>query len=71
VDALICAKSKLQGYTVGALAAGADLMGTVGNTSGTGVLLAVGIMIQMYEAMGKEQMVEMHPMLRQFFGKEG
>jgi len=52
---------------VGALAAVADMIGTVGNASGTGVLLAVGIIIQMYEAIGREQMMEMHPMLRQFF----
>ncbi len=58
------------GATVGALAAGADMIGTVGNASGTGVLLTVGIMIQMYEAIGKEQMMEMHPVLRQFFGVE-
>ncbi len=67
----IPAVTKFSGAFVGALASGADLIGTVGHTSGTGVLLSVGIMIQMYEAMGKEQMVEMHPMLRQFFGKEG
>ncbi len=71
LERYIPAVTKFSGAFVGALAAGADLIGTVGNTSGTGVLLAVGIMIQMYEAMGKEQMVEMHPMLRQFFGKEG
>ncbi len=58
----------LSGAIVGALAAGADLIGTVGNASGTGVLLAVGIMIQFYEAMGKEQLMEMHPALRGFFG---
>ena len=60
----------MSGAMVGALAAGADLIGTVGNASGTGVLLAVGIMIQLYEAMGKEQMMEMHPVMRQFFGGE-
>lgn len=60
----------LSGAIVGALAAGADLIGTVGNASGTGVLLAVGILIQFYEAMGREQMMEMHPVLRQFFGGE-
>jgi preprotein translocase subunit SecY len=60
----------MSGAMVGALAAGADLIGTVGNASGTGVLLSVGIMIQLYEAMGKEQMMEMHPVLRQFFGGE-
>jgi len=31
----------ISGATVGALAAGADLIGTVGNASGTGVLLSV------------------------------
>ncbi len=55
------------GAAVGALAAGANLIGTVGNTSGTGLLLAVGIVIQFYEAMGKEQLMEMHPVIRQFF----
>ncbi len=60
----------ISGALVGALAATADLIGTVGNASGTGVLLAVGILIQFYEAMGREQMMEMHPVLRQFFGGE-
>ncbi len=55
------------GAAVGILAAGADLIGTVGQTSGTGLLLAVGIVIQFYEAMGKEQIMEMHPLIRQFF----
>jgi len=58
----------LSGALVGGLAAFADLLGTVGNSSGTGVLLAVGIMIQTYEAMGREQLMEMHPALRGFFG---
>jgi preprotein translocase subunit SecY len=58
------------GATVGALAAGADMIGTVGQASGTGVLLTVGIMIQLYEAIGREQMMEMHPILRSFFGVE-
>jgi preprotein translocase subunit SecY len=60
----------ISGALVGGLAAGADLIGTVGNASGTGVLLAVGIMIQFYEALGREQMMEMHPVLRGFFGGE-
>jgi len=60
----------LSGAIVGALAAGADLIGTTGNASGTGVLLTVGILIQFYEAMGREQMMEMHPVMRGFFGEE-
>lgn len=55
------------GAAVGALAAFAGLVGTVGNTTGTGVLLTVGIIIQFYEAMGREQLMEMHPVIRQFF----
>jgi len=57
----------LSGFLIGSLAAFADLIGTVGNTSGTGVLLTVGIFIQFYEAMGREQLMEMHPVIRQFF----
>jgi len=60
----------ISGAFVGLLAAMADMLGTVGSTSGTGVLLTVGILIQFYEAMGKEQMIEMHPVLRGFFGEE-
>ena len=58
------------GAFVGLLAAGADLLGTVGNASGTGLLLAVGIILRTYEQIQKEQAMEMHPMLRQFFGAE-
>ncbi len=58
------------GAAVGALAAVADAIGTVGNASGTGVLLTVGIMIQLYEQIAKEQAMEMHPVLRSFFGAE-
>ncbi len=58
------------GAFVGLLAAGADLLGTVGNATGTGLLLAVGIILRTYEQIQKEQAMEMHPMLRQFFGAE-
>src|SRR5207249_4424639 len=68
LDRYIPVVAVISGASVGALAAGADMIGTVGNASGTGVLLSVGIMIQMYEAIGREQMMEMHPLLRQFFG---
>ncbi|MBI5001548.1 MAG: preprotein translocase subunit SecY [Euryarchaeota archaeon] len=70
LDRYIPVVTVLSGAIVGGLAATADLIGTVGSTSGTGVLLAVGIMIQTYEAIGREQMMEMHPMLRGFFGGE-
>ncbi|MHB1932678.1 MAG: preprotein translocase subunit SecY [Thermoplasmata archaeon] len=60
----------ISGAAVGALAAGADLIGTVGSASGTGVLLMVGIIINLYEAMGQEQLMEMNPLLRRFIGGE-
>lgn len=58
----------MSGAMVGALAAVADMVGTTGNASGTGVLLCVGILIQLYEAIGREQMMEMNPVMRGFFG---
>ncbi|MDG6218465.1 MAG: preprotein translocase subunit SecY [Candidatus Thermoplasmatota archaeon] len=58
------------GAMVGALAGFSDAIGTVGMVSGTGVLLAVSITIQLYEQIGKEQAMEMHPVLRGFFGNE-
>ena len=52
---------------VGTLAVGADLIGTVGQAGGMGVLLTAGILIGFYEQMAKEQLVEMHPVVRRFF----
>jgi preprotein translocase subunit SecY len=40
------------------------MIGTVGNASGTGVLLAVGIMIQFYEAIARERLEEMPRLIR-------
>ncbi len=58
------------GAFVGLLAAGADLLGTVGNATGTGLLLAVGIILRTYEQIQKEQAMDMHPVLREFFGAD-
>jgi preprotein translocase subunit SecY len=57
------------GASVGMLAVFADLIGTLGNASGTGILLAVGILQRLYEQIAKEQAMEMHPVLRGFFGE--
>jgi len=70
LDRYIPMVTVLSGAFVGALAGLADMIGTVGQTSGTGVLLTVGIIIRLYEEIGKEQMMEMHPVLRGFFGGE-
>ena len=56
----------LGGAFVGFLAFGADLTGALGG--GTGVLLTAGIIYQLYEEIAQEQLMDMHPMLRNFLG---
>lgn len=58
----------LGGTFVGLLAFGADLTGALGG--GTGVLLTVGIVYQLYEEIAQEQLMDMHPMLRNFLGSD-
>jgi len=60
----------LGGAAIGLLTLIANMLGTVGNVSGTGLLLAVSIAYKLYEDLAKEQMTEMHPMLRRFLGEE-
>jgi len=58
------------GAIIGILTVIASLLGTIGNTSGTGLLLTVSIMYKLYEDLAKEQAMEMHPVLRKFLGAE-
>ncbi|RKD94729.1 preprotein translocase subunit SecY [Halopiger aswanensis] len=58
------------GALVGLLAVWANMLGTIGSVTGTGLLLAVSITYKLYEEIAEEQMMEMHPMMRQMFGKE-
>jgi preprotein translocase subunit SecY len=51
---------------VGLLASFADLTGALG--TGTGILLTVGILNNMYEVMKREQMLELYPALRNLVG---
>ena len=56
------------GALVGLLAVMANMLGTIGQVSGTGLLLTVSITYKLYEEVAEEQMMEMHPMMRQMFG---
>jgi preprotein translocase subunit SecY len=56
------------GALVGLLAVGANMLGTIGSVSGTGLLLTVSITYKLYEEIAEEQLMEMHPMMRQMFG---
>jgi len=56
------------GALVGVLAVGANMFGTIGNVTGTGLLLTVSITYKLYEQIAEEQLMEMHPMMRKMFG---
>jgi preprotein translocase subunit SecY len=56
------------GALVGLLAVGANMLGTIGQVSGTGLLLTVSITYKLYEEIAEEQLMEMRPMMRQMFG---
>ncbi|MBC7114748.1 MAG: preprotein translocase subunit SecY [Archaeoglobi archaeon] len=60
----------LGGFIIGLLTAISSLLGTVGNTTGTGLLLTVSIAYRLYEQIASEQVMEMYPFLRRFLGKE-
>ena len=57
------------GAFVGALAALATFSGAL--AGGTGVLLTVGIVYKLYEEIASEQMMDMHPAIRDFIGDHG
>jgi preprotein translocase subunit SecY len=52
---------------VGVLAAYADTVNALG--TGTGILLTVMIVYQMYEQIAMQNLEDMHPAMRKFFGK--
>lgn len=58
------------GLFIGLLTLFASMFGTVGSAGGTSLLLAVSIVYRLYEDLAKEQISEMHPMLRSFLGQE-
>lgn len=53
--------------TVGFIASIADLTGAL--SRGTGILLTVMIIYQLYENIAREHMMDMNPMMRKFMGK--
>ncbi len=60
----------LGGAIIGILTLIANMLGTIGNVSGTGLLLAVSIAYRFYEDLAKEQITEMHPLIRRMLGEE-
>ena len=55
------------GISVGLLAGLADISGAL--TSGTGILLTVMIIYQLYEQVARQHMMDMNPAMRKYMGK--
>jgi len=68
MERYIPAVTIIGGALVGLLAVLANMLGTIGAVSGTGLLLTVSITYKIYEEIAEEQLMEMHPMMRQMFG---
>jgi len=58
------------GAFIGVLTLIASMFGLIGGVGGTGMLLAVSIIYQLYEKVASEQLMEMHPLIRRFLGEE-
>ncbi|MDD1702907.1 MAG: preprotein translocase subunit SecY [Methanoregula sp.] len=58
------------GVFIGLLSVVANLFGVIGSVSGTGLLLTVSITYRLYEEIASQQIMEMYPFMRTFFGKE-
>lgn len=58
------------GVFIGVLSVFANLFGVIGAVSGTGLLLTVSITYRLYEEIASQQIMEMYPFMRTFFGKE-
>ncbi|WP_298669542.1 preprotein translocase subunit SecY [uncultured Methanofollis sp.] len=70
LDRYIPRVTVIGGVMVGLLSVFANLFGVIGAVSGTGLLLTVSITYRLYEQVASEQIMEMYPFMRQFFGRE-
>lgn len=70
LDRYIPRVTVIGGVFIGILSVVANLFGVIGAVSGTGLLLTVSITYRLYEEVASQQIMEMYPVMRQFFGKE-
>lgn len=68
VDRYIPYITVIGGALVGVLAVGANMLGTIGGVTGTGLLLSVSITYKLYESIQQEALTELGPRARAFFG---
>jgi preprotein translocase subunit SecY len=70
LDRYIPRVTVIGGVFIGLMSVVANLFGVIGSVSGTGLLLTVSITYRLYEQIASEQIMEMYPFMRTFFGKE-
>ncbi len=70
LDRYIPRVTVIGGVFIGILSVFANLFGVIGMVSGTGLLLTVSITYRLYEEIASQQIMEMYPFMRTFFGKE-
>jgi preprotein translocase subunit SecY len=70
MDRYIPRVTVIGGVFIGVLSVAANLFGVIGAVSGTGLLLTVSITYRLYEEIASQQIMEMYPFMRTFFGKE-
>ena len=70
LDRYIPRVTVIGGVFIGLLSVVANLFGVIGMVSGTGLLLTVSITYRLYEEIASQQIMEMYPFMRTFFGKE-
>ena len=70
LDRYIPRVTVIGGVFIGILSVAANLFGVIGAVSGTGLLLTVSITYRLYEEIASQQIMEMYPFMRTFFGKE-
>jgi preprotein translocase subunit SecY len=70
LDRYIPRVTVIGGAFIGVLSVIANLFGVIGSVSGTGLLLTVSITYRLYEEIASQQIMEMYPFMRTFFGKE-
>jgi preprotein translocase subunit SecY len=70
LDRYIPRVTVIGGVFIGLLSVLANLFGVIGAVSGTGLLLTVSITYRLYEEVASQQIMEMYPFMRTFFGKD-
>ncbi len=70
LDRYIPRVTVIGGVIIGLLSVVTNLFGAIGAVSGTGLLLTVSITYRLYEEIASQQIMEMYPFMRGFFGKD-